>query len=153
MNQRNSIKMTPEEARAFVKSRHACAFATIGHDGYPHVVAMGYTVKDGVIVMTSYAKAQKVVNLRRDPRATVLVESGSKYKELRGVMIRGRVELAEGPEAVSEVLRLVGASPDRPGEISTRNQEAIRRAHKRVVMRFHPERWASWDHSKIVGNY
>ena len=145
MNQRDSIKMTPEQARAYLASRHNCAFATNGHDGYPQVVAMWYTVEDGTILMTSYARAQKIVNLRRDPRATVLVESGATYKELSGVMIRGRVELAEGPAALAEVLRLTGADPNNPA--------AVHRVQKRVLMRFHPERWASWDHSKIVGDY
>ncbi len=145
MKQRDSIKMTSEEAHAFLASRHACALATNGKDGYPHVVAMWYTLEEGAIVMTSYAKAQKVVNLRRDPRATVLVESGDKYKELRGVMIGGRVELAEGPDALREVVKLTGADP--------RSDAAVCRARKRVVIRFHPQRWASWDHSKIVGDY
>jgi PPOX class probable F420-dependent enzyme len=145
MNQRNSIKMTPEQARAYLASRHNCAFATNGHDGYPHVVAMWYTLKDGMILMTSYARAQKIVNLRRDPRATVLVESGTTYKELSGVMIRGHVELVEGPAALAEVLSLTGADPNNPA--------VVRRVQKRVLMRFHPERWASWDHSKIVGDY
>ncbi len=145
MNQRNSIKMTPEQALAYLASRHSCAFASNGQDGYPHVVAMWYTVKDGTIMMTSYARAQKIVNLRRDPRATVLVESGATYKELSGVMVRGRVELIEGPAAFAEILRLTGADSNNPA--------AVRRVQKRVVMRFHPERWASWDHSKIVGDY
>lgn len=145
MNQRNSIKMTPEQANVYLASRHSCAFATNGHDGYPHVVAMWYTMKDGAIMMTSYARAQKVVNLKRDPRATVLVESGARYKDLSGVMVRGRVELVEGPAALAEVLSLTGADPNNPA--------AVRRAQKRVVMRFRPERWASWDHSKIVGDY
>ena len=145
MNQRDSIKMTPEQALAYLTAHHSCALATNGHDGYPHVVAMWYTVQDGAIMMTSYARAQKMVNLRRDPRATVLVESGATYKELSGVMVRGRVELIEGPAALPEVLRLTGADPDNPA--------AVRRVQKRVVMRFHPERWASWDHAKIVGDY
>ncbi|HLK86989.1 MAG TPA: TIGR03618 family F420-dependent PPOX class oxidoreductase [Candidatus Binataceae bacterium] len=145
MNQRNAIKFAPEEAMAYVASRHSCALATNGKDGYPHVVAMWYTVRDGAIMMTSYARAQKIVNLRRDPRATVLVESGAKYKELRGVMMRGRVELSEGPQALREILRLTGADPANPA--------AVRRVQKRVLMRFKPERWASWDHSKIAGDY
>ena len=145
MNQRNSIKMNFEEAETYVASRHKCSFATNGHDGYPHVVAMWYTMQDSAIVMTSYARAQKVVNLRRDQRATVLVESGGEYKELRGVMIRGRVELVEGAAALAEVLRLTGADPA--------NAAAVRRAQKRVLIKFHPERWASWDHSRIAGGY
>ncbi len=145
MNQRNSIKLTPEQALAYVASRHSCALATNGKDGYPHVVAMWYTVRDGAIMMTSYGRAQKIVNLRRDPRATVLVESGAKYKELKGVMMRGQVELSEGPAALPEILRLTGADPANPA--------AVRRVQKRVLMRFTPERWASWDHSKIVGDY
>jgi Pyridoxamine 5'-phosphate oxidase len=127
MNQRDSIKMTPEQALAYLTAHHSCALATNGHDGYPHVVAMWYTVKDGAVMMTSYARAQKIVKLRRDPRAT------------------GRVELVEGPAALAEILRLTGADPNNPA--------AVRRVQKRVVMRLHPERWASWDHSKIVGDY
>ena len=145
MNQRNSIRMTPEQALAYLASHHSCALASNGRDGYPHVVAMWYTVRDGAIMMTSYGRAQKIVNLRRDPRATVLVESGATYKELSGVMVRGRVELIDGPAALPEVLKLTGADPKNPA--------ALRRAQKRVVMRFVPERWASWDHSRIVGEY
>jgi nitroimidazol reductase NimA-like FMN-containing flavoprotein (pyridoxamine 5'-phosphate oxidase superfamily) len=89
MNQRDSIKMTPEQALAYLSAHRSCALATNGHDGYPHLVAMWYIVKDGAIMMTSYARAQKIVNLKRDLRATVLVERGAKYKELRGVMVRG----------------------------------------------------------------
>lgn len=145
MNQRNSIKLSPDEALAYISSRHSCALATNGRDGYPHVVAMWYTVSDGKIMMTSYARAQKVVNLKRDPRATLMVESGAKYKELRGVMIRGRIELIEPPAALPEILRLTGADPKNPA--------ALKRVQKRVLIRFHPERWASWDHSKIAGDY
>ena len=145
MNQRNSIKLTKDEALAYLASRHSCALATNGRDGYPHVVAMWYTVTDGKVMMTSYGRAQKVVNLRRDPRATVMVESGAKYKELKGVMIRGRVELIEAPVALPEILRLTGADPNNPA--------AVKRVQKRVLMRFHPERWASWDHSRIAGDY
>jgi len=102
-------------------------------------------VEGDAIMMTSYARAQKIVNLRRDPRATVLVESGATYKELAGVMVRGRVELSEGPAALAGILRLTGADANNPA--------AVRRVQKRVLMRFQPERWASWDHSKIVGDY
>ena len=115
MNQRDSIKMTPEQALAYLASRHSCALATNGHDGYPHVVAMWYTVKDGAIMMTSYARAQKIVNLRRDPRATVLVESGATYKELAGVMVRGRVELIDGPAALADYSEAHRRRPEQSG--------------------------------------
>ena len=66
-------------------------------------------------MMTSYARAQKIVNLRRDPRATVLVESGATYKELSGVMVRGRVELTEGPAALAEVVKSYRRGPEQSG--------------------------------------
>ena len=84
MNQRDSIKMTSEQPLAYLTAHNSCALATNGHDGYPHVVAMWYTVQDGAIMMTSYARAQKIVNLRRDPRATVLVESGATTRNSAG---------------------------------------------------------------------
>ena len=68
MNRRQQIELTPEEQTAFLKQPHKAALATIDKDGFPHVVAMGYLAKDGAIYMTSYGKAQKVRNIRRNPK-------------------------------------------------------------------------------------
>ena len=153
--------MTPAEASQWLEKGDNCSLATIDRNGYPHLVAMAYAVDRGDIVMTSFAKAQKVVNLRRDAHAAVMVESGKAYSTLKGVMVRGRAEIIDDTEKVLEVLRLVtrrmaqanGAETPRGGESVNADdpiaQQARQLAAKRVVIRIHPEKWASWDHSKL----
>ena len=63
MNKQRQIRLTPEEQAAFLQEGHKAALATLDKDGFPHLVAMGFMAKDGVIYMTSYGKAQKVRSL------------------------------------------------------------------------------------------
>jgi nitroimidazol reductase NimA-like FMN-containing flavoprotein (pyridoxamine 5'-phosphate oxidase superfamily) len=110
---------------------------------------MNYVVKDGVFYMTSYGKAQKVLNVRRNPKVALLVETGDSYAELQGVMIRGHCEIIEDTEAAEAmfVFRADGrdASAPAPGAVAS--------APKRVVLRVAPRRVVSWDHRKLAGGY
>jgi PPOX class probable F420-dependent enzyme len=150
MNRRQQIRFTPEEQAAFLREHRKAALATIDKDGFPHVVAMNFYAKDGAFYMTSYAKAQKVVNIRRNPKVALMVETGNSYSELRGVMVRGNCEIIEGEDAVrtafAEMARARGASYERP---STANDSAP----KRVVLKIIPEKITSWDHRKLGGKY
>ena len=92
-NRRQQIQLSPDEQAAFFRERKKAALATIDKDGFPHVVAMNYFATDGAFYMTSYGKAQKVVNIRRNPKVALMLEAGDEYAELRGVMIRGRCEI------------------------------------------------------------
>ena len=163
---RKAIRMTQAEAWDWLEKGDSCSLATIDRDGYPHVVAMAYAVDNCGIVMTSFAKAQKVVNLRRNPRAAIMVESGKAYSTLKGVMVRGPAEVIDNTEMVLEVLNLVGRRTLRANKAGRQQadgaveandqitQQARRLAPKRVVIRLHPEKWASWDHSKLpAGKY
>ncbi len=161
---RKAIRMTQEEAAEWLQRGDSCSLATIDRDGYPHVVAMAYAVENGDIVMTSFAKAQKVINLRRNPCAAIMVESGKAYHTLKGVMIRGQAEIIEDTEKVLDVLTLVArrtsqanrsATPPSGGDVNAQITEQARQlAPKRVVIRIHPKKWASWDHSKLpAGKY
>src|SRR6201981_3697944 len=100
MNRRQQIQLTPDEQAAFFREQRKAALATLDQHGFPHVVAMNYFAKDGAFYMTSYAKAQKVVNIRRNPKVALMIEAGNAYAELRGVMVRGQCEIIEGAEAV-----------------------------------------------------
>src|SRR5215470_3615941 len=95
-NRRQQIQLSADEQAAFFRERKKAALATIDKDGFPHVVAMNYFARDGAFYMTSYAKAQKVVNVRRNPKVALMIESGNAYAELRGVMVRGNCEIIEG---------------------------------------------------------
>jgi PPOX class probable F420-dependent enzyme len=141
------IRLTPEEEATFLAENGKCALATIGEDGFPHVVAMGFYVEDGAFWMTSYAKAQKVLNIRRNPKVGLMVEAGGSYAELKGVMVRGTCEIIEDVETVRAVMNHRRRSPQsgRRGSLDS--------APKRVVLKITPHKRMSWDHSKLGGRY
>jgi PPOX class probable F420-dependent enzyme len=152
MNRRNLIAMTADEQSAFLANARTLILSSIDGQGYPHSVAMWFALIDGLVHMTSFRKAQKVVNLRRNPRVALLAESGTTYAELRGLMIRGRAEVVDDLELCTRVLMEVQPRYFGPADPSVR--DVLRKqAEKRVVIRIHPERVASWDHSKLGGAY
>jgi PPOX class probable F420-dependent enzyme len=144
---RRQIRLTPEEEAAFLAENGKCALATMGEDGFPHVVAMGFYVEDGAFWMTSYAKAQKVLNIRRNPKVGLMVEAGGSYAELKGVMVRGTCEIIDDVETVRAVMSHRRRSPQsgRRGSLDS--------ASKRVVLKITPHKRMSWDHSKLGGRY
>ena len=148
MSRRDQIKLTPEEQAGFLAQARTMALCTIDKDGYPHVVAMAYMVKDSCIYMTSYRKAQKVANIRRNPKVAVMVESGTAYHELKGLMIRGRCEIIDEPQEVWQIMR---QAREFQGEAPSAPADAVEqaRAQKRVALKIIPEKIASWDHSKL----
>src|SRR4051795_232674 len=103
VNQRSKIKMTEEEIDAFLTQRQSMSMATIDKDDRIHLVAMWYGFLEGAIAFETKAKSQKVANLRRDPRLTVMVEAGESYEELRGVELVGTAEIVEDPDRMWEL--------------------------------------------------
>lgn len=149
MKRRSTIQFTPEEQAAFLREQRKCSLATVGPDGFPHLVAMNYVPLDGALCMTSYAKAQKVLNVRRAPKVALMVETGASYAELRGVMVRGHCEIVEGADAVQAVFR---AMAEARGEVYAPRASGSS-APKRVVLKVLPEKLVSWDHRKLGGTY
>ena len=150
MSRRREIRFTPEEQAQFVRTHRKAALATIDKDGFPHLVAMNFFEKDGTFYMTSYAKAQKVVNIRRHPKVALMVEAGNSYPELRGVMVRGHCEIIEGADAVRAAFAAMAQARGTPAE---RPRAATDSAPKRVVLKIVPEKITSWDHTKLGGAY
>ena len=148
MAQRPDIRLTPDEQAAFLRENREAALATLDQKGFPHVVAMNFVERNGAFYMTSYGKAQKVVNIRRNPKVGVMVETGGAYAELKGVMVRGDCEIVEEPDAVAQVLSWLGE-----GRSTTRPAGAVRSAPKRVVLKIVPRKISSWDHAKLGGRY
>jgi PPOX class probable F420-dependent enzyme len=143
---RRQIRMTAAEQEAFLAAHRKCALATLDKDGYPHLVAMNFGVKDGAFYMTSYAKAQKVLNIRRDPKIALMVEAGASYAELKGVMVRGVCDIVEGEAAVREAWDIIAGA-------ARRRRETDDSAPKRVVLKVTPLSIVSWDHGKLGGRY
>ena len=153
MNRREQIRMSVEEVDSFLEEQRVVICASNGPQGWPHLMPLWYLVRDHEVWAWTYAKSQKVRNLERDPRATLQVEDGHEYEELRGLMIEAHALLHRDTERVAELgaelFRRYGSASTGP-ELS----EAIRhQAAKRVALQFVPERIASWDHRKLQGVY
>jgi general stress protein 26 len=144
--------MTSEEIERFLLEPHVAVLSTIDGHGFPHSVGMYYLPTQESILMYPYGKSQKVVNVRRDPRCAVLIEAGTPYQDLRGVLIRGNASVVEDRERVFELgkdlydrywLPATGVPFD-DGPIETVRHQS----QKRVCLVIAREQVASWDHSK-----
>ncbi len=152
-SRRASIALTAEEQEQFLNDGWTLQVATNGPGGFPHLAPMWYVMIDGVIHFTTFGKSQKIVNLRRDPRVSVMLETGQAYEELRGLVIRGNAEIDEDVETTASVMSVVG-NKYRGLPIPTETPEAaLPAAAKRVTVRIRPERVYSWDHTKLGGRY
>ena len=148
-SRRDQIRMSEDEVRAFLAEQMVMTVGTIGPKGRPHLMALWY-VPDGLgMTGWTYAKSQKAKNLERDPRATIQVETGVQYHELRGVMMECDVQLDRDakPYGLALFERYAGTLD----EAVTAMVE--KQAPKRVGLRFMPTRIVSWDHSKLGGAY
>jgi PPOX class probable F420-dependent enzyme len=144
--------MSEAEVAAFLDEQRVVMCATNGPRGWPHLMPLWYVVRDGEIWAWTYAKSQKVLNLQRDPRATLSVEDGESYEELRGVMIEAHTEIHRDLELVAEIG--TGVVGRYTGATGTDFLAGVRRqAAKRVAMRFRAQRTASWDHGKLAGTH
>ena len=155
MSRRAEIRLTPEEQRELLESERVVVVSSLGSRGWPHSMPLWYVLRDGEVWIWTYAKSQKVRNLERDPRATLLVETGHEYTELRGVMIEAEAEIHRDLETVSGFGK----------QLTVRYAEGIEsvegdavaaleaQAAKRVAIHFHPRRTATWDHRKLGGRY
>jgi PPOX class probable F420-dependent enzyme len=151
-SRRDQITMSDEELRAFVADKMVMQCATRGPRGLPHLVPLWY-VPDGIeLVGWTYAKSQKAKNLEREARATIGIEDGVNYEELRGVMFECDVEVERDPAKVERNgLRLFERYAD--GVNYEIREMVAKQAQKRVGLRFVPSRVVSWDHRKLGGTY
>lgn len=146
--------MSPDEVVAYLHEQRILNIATIGPTGHPHLVAMWYVVRDGRPAFWTFGKSQKVVNLRRDPRISALVESGETYGELRGVELRGTARIIEDPDEVLEIGKSVGVKYTGPAAIGPDALPFLEaQARKRVGVEIEIAQTASWDHTKLSGGY
>ncbi len=145
--------MTHEEVAAFLAEQRVVVCATNGRDGFPHLMPLWYVVRDGELWAWTFAKSQKVRNLERDARATLQVEAGEEYHELRGVMLKCEVEVIRDSGRVRD-LGLEIFARYTGGELGDEVRAMVeRQAAKRVAMRFAERDRATWDHRKLGGTY
>ena len=155
MSRRDQIKLGEEELRELLEAERIAVVSSNGPRGWPHSMPLWFVPREGEVWIWTYAKSQKVRNLERDPRATVLVETGHEYGELRGAMIEAEAALHRDFETV------IGFAE----ELTVRYAEGISavegdakaaleaQAPKRVAIQFRQVRLATWDHRKLGGTY
>lgn len=146
--ERSKVTMTDAEVRNYIDRSRTATLATIGVDGRTHLVAMWFAVIDGEIWFETKSRSQKAVNLRRDPRVTVLIEDGETYDGLRGVSIDGTAEVVEDPESIWAVGVSVWERYNGPYTEEVKPLVELMLT-KRVAVRVQVERVRSWDHRKL----
>lgn len=157
-SRRDQIRMSDDELREFVAEQKVMTVATLGPRGRPHLMPLWYVPHEGGdLIGWTFAKSQKAKNLERDPRATVQIEDGVEYQELRGAMLECEVDIERDTGAVTgygiEIFERYAPRPegeDLPGEV---RQMVEQQAPKRIGLRFHPTRAVTWDHRKLGGAY
>ena len=154
-SRRDLIRMSDAEIGEYLRQQGQVVLVTNGPHAMPHPVPMEFGLDvDGSIVVTSFRKGQKVLNLQRDPRATLLFDSGTEYQELKGVIAYCDAQIIEDPETVGKLMRLVRASKDLAASMSAEMSAQVRASvAKRVAIRFKPFRFVTWDHGKLPGVY
>ena len=143
--------MPADSIEGFLRGPHIAVLSTIDHLGFPHSVGMYYDGNLHELRMWPYGKSQKVRNLERDPRCSVLVEAGEPYVDLKGVLLRGEARVDRDPEHAYELGRVLYERyffPRTGIPFDQGPDERIRKqSQKRVCLVMSPQRIASWDHS------
>jgi nitroimidazol reductase NimA-like FMN-containing flavoprotein (pyridoxamine 5'-phosphate oxidase superfamily) len=155
-SRRNNIELTATEIREFLDSHKTLIIVSNGADGYPHPMPMWFYVDGaGCVYCTTFGKSQKVMNLRRDPRASLLVESGLEYAELKGVVIYAQAEIIDDVDRAIDTLVKINTRGMSVGaeQRASLASAVAKTAAKRVVLKFTPQRYVSWDHAKLGGRY
>lgn len=152
MPRKDDIAMTEQEIRDYLHEGHNMTLVTNGPRGFPHAVAMFYGLDDDLTVrFATYASSQKVKNIERDPKVTLLVETRHAYSELRGVMIEGiaRIETDLERTVATMIEANSGTGSPLPDLEQIPQDVKIRMAGKRVLVCVEPVRFVSWDHGKL----
>lgn len=155
-SRRTAIEMDEAQRKAYIEDAQTLIIVSNGRNGYPHPMPMWFAVDDDdSLICTTFSKSQKVLNWKRDPKASLLIESGTEYAELQGVVIYAQTEVIEDYDLVVDTLVKINS---RGRELSDEQRDKLREsvkgnARKRVGLRFVPERYITWDHKKLGGRY
>ena len=144
--------MSQEERLQFLEKQISLQIGTINKDGSPHLTTMWYVYDGDNFIFHTYTKSQKILNLKRDSRITVLAEAGIQYSDLQGVVAYGDTEIINGEDNQKEVIRYMEIVGDKyiKGEDSAQYLEGMRlQSPKRSVVIVKPSKFISWDHAKI----
>ena len=144
--------MSEEELSSFLQKQISLQIGTINKDGSPHLTTMWYFYDGENFIFHTYTKSQKIINLKRDSRITLLTEAGSQYSDLQGIIVYGNAEIINGKDSLEEVIRYM----EMVGEKYVKDEEGAQyiegmklQAPKRSIVIVKPSKFISWDHTKI----
>ena len=152
MSLRDTIRMSKEEITSFLQNQISLQIGTINKDGSPHLTTMWYLYDGDNFIFHTYTKSQKIINLKRDSRITVLTEAGSQYSDLQGIIAYGEAEIINGEHNPEEVIKYMDKVGNKyiKGEDSAQYLEGMKlQAPKRSAVIVKPSKFISWDHTKI----
>jgi len=153
MSRRDIIRMTEAEVESYLTSGRDLQVASINADGTPHLVTMWFALVDGDLCFWTYGSSQKIVNLQRDPRVTVLVADGDVYEQLRGVSVAGTATVIEDRDEVNAIGEAVFEKYWMPITDEAVREGVHAMGAKRLGVRISLDKVVSWDHSKLEGAY
>ena len=155
-SRRNAIALSTQEIRTLMETERVVQVASINPDGTPHLAPMWFIFgDDDSISFTTYGRSQKIKNLERDSRVTLLAEAGHEYNEIIGVSIDGTAEVIREPKQTANIMKLIGLKHSDQmtnrtiDSNSDSDEELPPAAYKRVVVKITPKRYRSWDHGKV----
>lgn len=148
MKQRDQIVMSEAEVDEFLSAQRSATVGTLGPQGQIHLVGMWYAWFDGHVWLETKPKSQKVVNLRRNPTMSFLVEAGHTYDSLRGVALEGEGVLIDDEELLEKVCLDMFERYNGPYEPELRPFLEVM-MHNRIVIRLDITRARTWDHRKL----
>jgi PPOX class probable F420-dependent enzyme len=147
-----SVRLPPDEAWRFIDGAHTGIFTTLRSDGFPVALPVWFVTLERTICIGTPAGTKKMMRVRRDPRASFLVEQGERWAELQAVHVTGRVDIVRDEDVVTRVQQALDEkyqdfrTPSSAMPEDTRNHYAQRR----MILRLQPEgRILSWDNRRI----
>lgn len=155
-SRRELIELSDDEIREFLNSAKTLIIVSNGRNGYPHPMPMWFYADDaGNVYCTTFRKSQKVLNFQRDPKASLLVESGEEYAELKSVLAYATCEVIDDFDTVCDTLVKINTKGRQVDEAQVEQllSAVSKTAEKRVVLKFTPSEIISWDHAKLGGKY
>jgi nitroimidazol reductase NimA-like FMN-containing flavoprotein (pyridoxamine 5'-phosphate oxidase superfamily) len=136
--------LTKEEAYEFLDSRPGwIILTTVGRDGFPHSVPIGYFRLGDEIYVGGRAGTQRTKNVERNPHVSLLIESGRTMQEIKGLMIQGNADVIAEPQELLPLTREAARQRGTPEEqLPTESRPGV------AYIRVRPHRFISWDYSR-----
>ena len=137
-------KMSKEEVNSFLDSKPGWMMLTSqGRDGYPHTVPIGYFRDGDRIFMGCRDNTQKVKNIERNPKVSLVIEDGKTMSDLRGILFRGDASVVREDEERLKISRLAAKLRGAPEDEWPTTASA-----GAVFIKVDSPRVTSWDYSK-----